>query len=106
DSLNQTTRPMGIPIRFNQLGSRSSVALPCEPITAEQLSTRQQYLADLPYLMSDAEAAAFLNISRATFWRRVKDGTFPKPIKIGAATRWKTAVLIDAVDRASSGSEV
>lgn len=61
---------------------------------------------DFPLLLSDNAAAAWLGISRATFRRRVKDGTFPKPVKIGAATRWKTADLIDAVDRASSGSEV
>ena len=31
-----------------------------------------------------------LPFSPATFWRKVKDGTFPKPVKLGARiTAWK-----------------
>jgi predicted DNA-binding transcriptional regulator AlpA len=54
-------------------------------------------------LLSDNAAAALLGISRATFWRRVSDGTFPRPVKIGAATRWRRADLLAAVDRLSTG---
>ena len=54
-------------------------------------------------LLSDHTAAALLGISRATFWRRVKDGTFPRPVKIGGATRWRRADLLAAVDRLSAG---
>lgn len=50
-------------------------------------------------LISDHTAAALLGISRATLWRRVKDGTLPQPVKIGAATRWKRDELIAAVER-------
>ena len=50
-------------------------------------------------LLSDHVAAAWLGISRATFWRRVKDGTFPTPLKIGAATRWRRDELLAALDR-------
>ena len=53
-------------------------------------------------LLSDNAAAALLGISRATFWRRVKDGTFPQPVKIGGATRWRRAELLAAVDRLSA----
>ena len=54
-------------------------------------------------LLSDNAAAAMLGISRATFWRRVSDGTFPAPVKIGGATRWRRADLLAAVDRLSAG---
>jgi predicted DNA-binding transcriptional regulator AlpA len=58
---------------------------------------------DLPaLLLSDAAAAAWLGISRATFWRRVNDGTMPRPIKIGGATRWRLDELRAAVDRATA----
>lgn len=57
----------------------------------------------IAYLMADHTAAALLGISRATFWRRVKDGTFPAPVKIGGATRWRRADLLAAVDRLSTG---
>ncbi|KQP23662.1 hypothetical protein ASF43_05700 [Pseudorhodoferax sp. Leaf267] len=32
----------------------------------------------------------FIPMSRATVWRRVKDGQFPKPVKLaGAITAWR-----------------
>ena len=49
-------------------------------------------------LLSDNAAAALLGISRATFWRRVQDGTFPQPVKIGAATRWRRSELLTAIE--------
>ena len=56
------------------------------------------------FLMSDHTASGFLGISRATLWRRVKDGTLPNPIRIGAATRWKRDELIAAVERLATGA--
>jgi prophage regulatory protein len=53
-------------------------------------------------LLSDNAAAAWLGMSRATFWRRVNDGTFPQPVRIGRATRWRRDELLAAVDRAST----
>lgn len=50
-------------------------------------------------LLSDDAAAALLGISRATFWRRVADGTFPQPIRISRSTRWRRDELIAALDR-------
>ena len=58
-----------------------------------------------PVLLSDNTASALLGISRATFWRRVKDGTFPQPIRIGGITRWKRSELLDAIDRAAGVSD-
>lgn len=40
-------------------------------------------------LIRDTEAAEILACSRATFWRRVNDGTFEQPIRIGGMTRWR-----------------
>lgn len=53
-------------------------------------------------LLSDNAASALLGISRATFWRRVKDGTLPEPIRIGGATRWRRDELLAALDRAAA----
>jgi|OM-RGC.v1.034553319 Predicted transcriptional regulator len=53
-------------------------------------------------LLADHDAAAFVGISRTTFWRRVKDGTFPQPVRIGRATRWRRDELVAAVERATA----
>lgn len=45
-------------------------------------------------LVGDAKTrgAGLLPFSRATLWRRVKDGTFPQPIKLSErTTAWATA---------------
>ena len=40
------------------------------------------------------QIAGLLPFSRATLWRRVKDGTFPAPIKLSErTTAWSTADL-------------
>lgn len=56
-------------------------------------------------LLSDRQACALLSMSRATFWRRVKDGTFPQPIRIAGITRWRRDELLKAIDRAAMASD-
>lgn len=42
-------------------------------------------------LISDRGVADYLDVSRATVWRLLKeDLNFPRPIKIGGSTRWLT----------------
>lgn len=55
-------------------------------------------------LLSVKDACTFLSMSRATFWRRVHDGTFPQPIRIAGITRWRRDDLIKAIDRAAEMS--
>ena len=52
-------------------------------------------------LLNDNASAALLGISRATFWRRVNDGTLPRPIKLGGVTRWRRCELDAAIERAA-----
>lgn len=45
-------------------------------------------------LLSDAEVAALMSVSRNTVWRwadRLAD--FPQPVRIGGATRWRKSDL-------------
>ncbi len=51
-------------------------------------------------LLNFREAAHRLGISNATFFRRVADGTIPKPVKLGWISRWPTSE-IDAVIEAA-----
>lgn len=39
-------------------------------------------------LWTVTEVASALNLGASTVWRKVKDGSFPSPIKIGGSTRW------------------
>jgi predicted DNA-binding transcriptional regulator AlpA len=53
-------------------------------------------------LLRDVDAASTLAISRATFWRRVADGTIPKPIRIGGASRWTKAEILGVIEAAQA----
>jgi predicted DNA-binding transcriptional regulator AlpA len=57
-------------------------------------------------LIRDAQGAEILGCSKATWWRRVADGTLPKPIKIGGMSRWKLSELLDVIDRLAAIQEL
>ena len=43
-------------------------------------------------LMRVAEVIDYLGISRSTLWKKVSEGSYPKPIHIGARlTRWRAS---------------
>lgn len=50
-------------------------------------------MQNLTPFLRDTEIASRYSISRPTVWRWVKQGKFPKPVKLGGgSTRWR---LID-----------
>ena len=51
-------------------------------------------------LLTDREGASLLSVSIPTFWRRVSDGTVPKPVKIGALSRWPQSEIMAVIERA------
>src|SRR5690606_27075477 len=53
-------------------------------------------------LLKDRECAALLSMSVPTFWRRVADGTVPKPIKLGGLSRWAQSEIIAVIDAAKA----
>lgn len=67
--------------------SRAQTAIPVAPVDP---------------LLKDREAAPLLGISVPTFWRRVKDGTVPKPIKLGALSRWPQSEILEVIERAKA----
>lgn len=56
-------------------------------------------------LIRDGDAADMLGCSKATFWRRVGDGTIPRPIKIGGMSRWPRSEIVAVIDRAKAQRE-
>jgi predicted DNA-binding transcriptional regulator AlpA len=57
-------------------------------------------IGDLEPLLSYREAASALAISVPTFWRRVADGTVPKPVKFGRVSRWPRSEILEVIERA------
>lgn len=56
-------------------------------------------------LIRERDACNLLGISRATLWRRVKDGTIPRPVKIGGATRFPLSEILHVIDLAMAMRE-
>jgi predicted DNA-binding transcriptional regulator AlpA len=52
-------------------------------------------------LICDSEACKIISCSKSSFWRRVADGTFPRPVKIGGLSRWLKSDIVNAIKQAS-----
>ena len=53
-------------------------------------------------LLTAREGAQYLQISVPSFWRRVADGTIPKPVKLGSLSRWPQSEITEVVERAKA----
>lgn len=53
-------------------------------------------------LLKDKEVAGILSMSVPTVWRRVADGTIPKPVKIGALSRWPRSEILAVIESAKA----
>ena len=53
-------------------------------------------------LLRDKEVAAQLRVSIPTVWRRVKDGTIPRPLKIGSLSRWQQSDISAVINAAKA----
>lgn len=63
------------------------------------MTTNQVASPPLDPLMTDKEVAAHLGVSRNTVWRRVADGTLPKPVYLGALARFPQSDILTALER-------
>ena len=53
-------------------------------------------------LIRDSDAAKILGFSTSTFWRRVSDGTIPKPVKICGTSRWPLSEIVAVIEAAKA----
>ncbi len=74
-----------------------------QPTVDPKLSART-HCSD-PLLIA-REAATILQISVPTFWRRVADGTVPKPIKLGGLSRWPQSEILAVIETAKAARTV
>ena len=65
-------------------------------------SIKETILDAIDPLIRDGEAAEMLGCSKATFWRRVADGTITKPLKIGGTSRWPQSEIQAVILRAKA----
>lgn len=51
-------------------------------------------MKNITAFLKDTEVAVRYGVSRPTIWRWTKNGSFPKPVKLGAgSTRWRASDL-------------
>ena len=48
-------------------------------------------------LLKAKEVADFLQVSIPTLYRRVADGTLPRPVKLGGLSRWSQSEILAAI---------
>lgn len=51
-------------------------------------------------LLTDKEVSDLLGVCRTSVWNRVKDGTLPKPIKLGRLSRFPQSDILGFIDAA------
>lgn len=70
-----------------------------------QQAATQASATPVDLLLKDREGATLLGMSVPTFWRRVADGTIPKPIKLGGLSRWPQSEIEAVIERAKAARE-
>jgi predicted DNA-binding transcriptional regulator AlpA len=53
-------------------------------------------------LLTSREAMGELGLSRASFYRRIKDGTIPGPVKLGCVSCWPASEIMAVVEAAKA----
>jgi predicted DNA-binding transcriptional regulator AlpA len=66
---------------------------------------KEYQMDQVDQLLRDYEVAMLLGCSKATFWRRVADGTIPRPLKIGGTSRWPLSEIDAVIEEAKSRRE-
>lgn len=57
-------------------------------------------------LLRVAEVAAMLAVSVPSVWRAAADGRIPRPIRLGAASRWPQSEILAVIEAAKAARSV
>ncbi len=74
---------------FDETGDVSAAAM----LTLAELLDKESPGGPESSLLTIQQVAALFQVNMRTIRRRVSDGTFPKPVKIGRSLRWNRADL-------------
>ncbi len=72
-----------------------------DTVSNKSVFADDQHALLMARLIRDAEGAALLGCSKATFWRLVAKGAIPPPIKIGGMSRWKVSDVQKLIEQAA-----
>ena len=53
-------------------------------------------------LLTASECSEIIGISEPTWWRWVREGTAPKPVKLGRGSRWPRSDPLGMIERAKA----
>ena len=53
-------------------------------------------------LLNAKEGAAIIGCSIPTWWRWVAEGKVPKPVKLGAMSRWPQSEILEMIEAAKA----
>lgn len=53
-----------------------------------------------PEFLKIGDITAMLRCSHVTIYREIKRGRFPKPLKLGSASRWRASDIQEWIDKA------
>ena len=71
-----------------------------EVVNARLHPDRSRTMSGIDPLLKANEVTSIFQISVASLYRRMADGTLPKPIKFGGASRWSQSDILAAVEAA------
>lgn len=50
-------------------------------------------------LIKIEEVLKIVNVPKSSFYRYIKNGIMPKPLKIGRSARWKVSQIMSAIEK-------
>lgn len=68
------------------------------------MATNRTLVAPDP-LLTGREAAPLLGMSYQSFLRHVRDGRVPKPLKMGALSRWPSSEILAVIEAAKAARD-
>ena len=57
-------------------------------------------------LLTDTEGCQLTGISKSAWWKWVREGRLPKPVKLGTLSRWPRSEIVAVIEKAKAARDV